>query len=58
MTVVPERKALAIGPVSDKPDFLGPVERTENFHAYKAGPLIHQVRTMTEGLFDLRGLVV
>ena len=58
MAVVPERKALAIGPVGNKPDFLGPVERAEDFHAYKAGLLIHQVRTTTEGLFDLRGLVI
>jgi len=58
MAMVPEIEALRIGPVGNQPDFLGPVERAEDFHAYKAGLFIYQVRTTTEGLFDLGGLVV
>ena len=49
MAVVPELEALAIGPVSDKPDFLEPVERAEDFQAYKAGLFIHQVRRDDDG---------
>jgi hypothetical protein len=32
MALVPVSEALRIGPVSDEPDFLGPVERAEDFH--------------------------
>ena len=58
MAVVPESEALRIGPVSDEPDFLRPVERAEDFHLNKAGLPIHEVRPMAERVLDLGNLVI
>ena len=58
MAVVPELEARRIAPVSDEPDFLGPVERAEDFHAHEARLPIYQVRAMAKGLLDLGGLVI
>jgi hypothetical protein len=58
MAAVPESEALRIGPVSDEPDFLGPVARAEDFHLNKAGLLIHEVRAMTERVFDLGNFLI
>ena len=56
MAAVPEPEALGIGPVRDKPDFLGPVERAEDFQAYEAGLPIYQVRPLAKSFLDLGDL--
>src|ERR1700722_812063 len=58
MAMVPEIEALRLGPVGNQPDFLGPVERAEDFHLYEARLLIHEVRAMAERLLDLSHLVI
>ena len=58
VTVVPNLKALRVNPISDEPNFLGPVKGAENFHADEAGLPIHQVRTSAERLFHLSSLVI
>jgi hypothetical protein len=58
MAVVPSAEAPGVGPVSDEPDFFGPIEGAENFHPDKAGLLVHQVRTIAKRLFDFGGHVI
>ncbi len=58
VAVVPQLETARIRPVSDEPDFLGSVKWAENFHADVAGLVVHQVRALAEGLFDLGGLAI
>ena len=58
VTVVPNLEAFCVQPISNEPNFLGPVKGAENFHADEAGLPIHQVRTSAERLFHLSSLVI
>ena len=55
---VPDPVALGVSPVSKKPDFLGAVKRTEDFHPDEPGLPIHQVGAISERFLDLGGLFI